>query len=151
MTDPISAAWTDVEAARDRLSGRRIADLFAADSERFAALSARVADMLLDPAVGAGDTILDLVMLVVFGRRASGDTRWVSWLIVTFFGDAIVICTVGALLMSQVYMLFRGETRLEIMQRARSNKGEWKRRNPQCQKSAHVHVCRLVDFSIAIF
>ncbi len=48
MTDPISAAWTDVEAARDRLSGRRIADLFSADSGRFAALSAREADMLLD-------------------------------------------------------------------------------------------------------
>tara|TARA_R110000751_G_scaffold36104_4_gene88421 strand:- start:3528 stop:5906 length:2379 start_codon:yes stop_codon:yes gene_type:complete len=48
VTTPIDAAWKAVETARDRLAGRRIADLFAADPARFETLSARLDDMLFD-------------------------------------------------------------------------------------------------------
>ncbi|MEO0680854.1 MAG: glucose-6-phosphate isomerase [Pseudomonadota bacterium] len=46
--DPVALAWKGVEAARDRLGGRRIADLFAEDPDRFDTLSARLDDLLLD-------------------------------------------------------------------------------------------------------
>ena len=46
--DPVAAAWKRVAAARDRLAGRRIADLFDADPERFDRFSARLDDLLLD-------------------------------------------------------------------------------------------------------
>ncbi|MEM6441291.1 MAG: 6-phosphogluconolactonase, partial [Pseudomonadota bacterium] len=46
--DPVALAWKGVEAARDRLGGRRIVDLFAEDPERFERLSFRLDDLLLD-------------------------------------------------------------------------------------------------------
>lgn len=63
--DPVAVAWKGVLAARDRLAGRRIADLFAADAGRFAGFSASLDDLLLDYSktgldAGARAALLDL-------------------------------------------------------------------------------------------
>ena len=46
--DPVALAWKGVEAARDRLAGRRVAEMFETDPRRFEALSASLDDLLLD-------------------------------------------------------------------------------------------------------
>ena len=73
--DPVAVAWKGVEQARDRLTGRRVAEMFETDPRRFETLSASLDDLLLDASrtgldAGALDALLALARAAdVEGRR----------------------------------------------------------------------------------